>query len=469
MKMRWSDLWRWDGEITRGVYAAWGVLLFAIKYNLDRALAEYAFGRVWSPLNYVLPGRVIELASHSDMKFCLAMLALALPFIWAGVVLTLRRIRSVGWPLGLTVVFFLPFLNFAFFTVLLIVPPGGTEVATASGNRPKRWLDRVIPHGKLGSAVLGMFGTTLLGLGATLLSVEAFQLYGWGLFVLVPFCCGLLSVLLYGYHESRSLGECIAVSLLSVAILGGVLMAVAMEGLICILMAAPLAGGLAVMGGLVGYAIQCRDVGRTSAPPVIRAMGLAVPLLLATEHFGQPTAPLLEVRTAIEIAAPPARVWPEVVAFTQLPPPTEWLFRAGIAYPERAEIKGQGAGAIRYCIFSTGPFVEPIEVWDEPRLLRFGVTENPSPMEEWTPYANVHPPHLDGYLVSEHGQFLLTPLANGKTRLEGTTWYRHHLWPSCYWQYWSDFIIHQVHQRVLLHIKRQAEQTPTAVRPTDAS
>jgi hypothetical protein len=220
---------------------------------------------------------------------------------------------------------------------------------------------------------------------------------------------------------------------------------------------------------MVGYAIQCRDGGRTSAPPVIRAMGLAVPLLLATERFGQPAAPLLEVRTAIEIAAPPVQVWPEVVAFTQLPPPTEWLFRAGIAYPERAEIKGQGAGAIRYCIFSTGPFVEPIEVWDEPRLLRFGVSENPAPMEEWTPYANVHPPHLDGYLVSERGQFLLTPLANGRTRLEGTTWYRHHLWPARYWQYWSDFIIHRIHQRVLLHIKQQAEQTRTTVRPPGVS
>ena len=46
MKMRWSDLWRWDGEVTRGEYLGWGILLFALKYNLDRALAVFVFGRV---------------------------------------------------------------------------------------------------------------------------------------------------------------------------------------------------------------------------------------------------------------------------------------------------------------------------------------------------------------------------------------------------------------------------------------
>ena len=39
--------------------------------------------------------------------------------------------------------------------------------------------------------------------------------------------------------------------------------------------------------------------------------------------------------------------------------------RAGLAYPMRARIEGSGPGAVRYCEFSTGPFVEPIVTWDE--------------------------------------------------------------------------------------------------------
>ena len=172
------------------------------------------------------------------------------------------------------------------------------------------------------------------------------------------------------------------------------------------------------------------------------------------------TAPLLAVKSSLDVAAPPVRVWSHVVSFGELPPPTEWLFRLGIAYPLRAEMFGTGPGAVRHCVFSTGPFVEPIEVWDEPQLLRFGVTQSPPPMEEWTPYEEVHPPHLDGFLASERGQFRLTELPDGGTRLEGTTWYRHNMWPVSYWQRWSDYIIHRIHLRVLTHIKARAEAPP---------
>ena len=146
-----------------------------------------------------------------------------------------------------------------------------------------------------------------------------------------------------------------------------------------------------------------------------------------------------------------------MVEFSEIPPPRDWLFRAGIAYPKRARIVEEGPGAVRYCEFSTGPFVEPIEIWNAPRLLRFAVTENPAPMEEWTPYRHIEPPHLRGFLVSQAGQFHLVRLENGRTRLEGTTWYRHSLWPAFYWKQWSDTIIHRIHRRVLEHIREESE------------
>jgi hypothetical protein len=138
------------------------------------------------------------------------------------------------------------------------------------------------------------------------------------------------------------------------------------------------------------------------------------------------------------------------------------LFRAGIAYPIRAEITGRGPGAMRRCIFSTGAFLEPIEVWDEPRLLKFGVTASPAPLNEMTPYGHIEPRHVDGYFVSEEGQFLLTVLPNGGTRLEGTTRYRNAIWPAAYWHIWSDYIIHRIHLRVLHHIKEAAEHSRTS-------
>jgi hypothetical protein len=207
---------------------------------------------------------------------------------------------------------------------------------------------------------------------------------------------------------------------------------------------------LAAFGGFFGFLVQRRRWIHNGAPAFISILFLFVPGVIWTEYAVAPLAQVYTVRSSIDIQAPPEQVWKQVVAFTEIPPPTEWIFRTGIAYPIRAEMFGTGIGAERHCVFSTGAFVEPIEVWDEPHRLKL-------PMDEWTPYSHISTPHLHGYFVSNGGQFLLTPLANGGTHLEGTTWYRHTLWPSAYWKLWSDSILHKIHMRVLFHIRDEVE------------
>jgi hypothetical protein len=65
----------------------------------------------------------------------------------------------------------------------------------------------------------------------------------------------MFSVLLYSYHSPRDWWTCLNVALLPVGILGVALILVAMEGVICVLMAAPFALGLSALGGMLGYAI----------------------------------------------------------------------------------------------------------------------------------------------------------------------------------------------------------------------
>ena len=78
-------------------------------------------------------------------------------------------------------------------------------------------------------------------------------------------------------------------------------------------------------------------------------------------------------------------------------------------------------------------------------------------MEELSLYNDLRPPHLENYLISRQGQFELKSLPDGSTLLEGTTWYQNRFWPAPYWHLWSDYIIHSIHSRVLLHIKSLAE------------
>jgi len=461
MKIIFADLWRPGGTIDRGPYALVGLIGFALKHNLDRLVAALVFHRPWTLFNYWVPVRDaarITALRHGDAVFLGTMLVLALPFVWVGVSLTTKRLRSANLPSALVILFFVPFLNLLSFLFLCLIPARNSDVGAQQTPGPKStFFARVIPGSALGSAAFSLLLTVPLGLGLAFLGAQVLMNYGWGLFVALPFAMGFAAALIYGVHHPRSLGGCMGVACLSTALLGAALLGLAFEGMICLVMAMPIALPLAAFGGGFGYLVQRRRWFPNGAPAFLSALLIFVPGVQWMEHVAVPAPPVYVVRTTIDIQASPENVWKQVVSFSEIPPPTEWMFRAGIAYPIRAGIQGTGVGAERHCVFSTGAFVEPIEVWDEPRKLKFSVTSNPAPMEEWTPYPHIEPPHLHGFLVSNGGQFLLTPLPNGGTRLEGTTWYRHSLWPAGYWRLWSDAIIHKIHMRVLRHIREEAE------------
>ncbi len=462
MAFRFADLWRWDGKVGRAEYAAVGLIGVAIKHNLDRLIALAFFPNSLAFLNYWAPlGKAARLnhLTNNEVKFLATLLLFSIPFLWVGVAMTVQRLRDAGQPVWLVVLFFFPVINVLFFLALCALPPRERAVESEGAPWPAQsGFSEEIPSSPLGSAVLSIFLTSVLGLVFLGLATLVVGAYGWGLFVALPFCLGMFSVLLYSYHSPRDWWTCLNVALLPVGILGIALILLAMEGVICVLMAAPFALGLSALGGMLGYTIQARHWRPKQTPAMLSIVILMIPASFGIEHAAALQSPTFEVRTAIEVNAPPEKVWNQVVAFAEIPPPTELLFRAGIAYPIRAEISGHGVSAVRHCIFSTGPFAEPIEVWDEPRLLKFGVTANPAPLSELSPYGNIQPPHLHGYFVSKQGQFLLTALPGGRTRLEGATWYQHTMWPAAYWHLWSDYIIHRIHLRVLQHIREVAEE-----------
>ena len=461
MKPKLSDLWRWDRPLERGTYLFWGVLLAAVKFNLDRLIAVAGFDRGgWTLFDletlklYLWQSPLKE----AEKPYLLTTLAASLPFRWAGTVLTLRRLRSLGWRPFWVLLFFVPVVKFIFFAVMCSLKSREEKLTPpVIENFWDNVIGKILPRGAFGSALLAIVATAALAVAATWLGTVLFQNYGWSIFVGTPFCMGFLSTLIDSFREERSLSRCVAVANATVSLVALALLLFAIEGVICLLMAAPLAFGIATIGGMLGYAVQNTFWWRDATPRVFCSTILLVPLAMSIEHAVPPTLPLLEVKSSVVVNAPPEMVWRNVVSFSDLPPPREFIFKFGVAYPIRAEIRGSGVGAIRHCNFSTGPFVEPIEVWDEPRLLKFSVTQNPEPMQEWSPYHDIHPAHLNGYLESRAGQFRLVPLEGGRTLLEGTTWYHHHLWPADYWQLWSDQIIHTIHRRVLNHVKELSE------------
>lgn len=288
----------------------------------------------------------------------------------------------------------------------------------------------------------------------TLWGIYGIGEYGIALFMLTPFLIGFCSTFLYGYKNKITKREAIWIGFKTLAICTLALIFFAMEGLICIVMAAPIGILFTWIGSFIAYTLLKKPI--TSSPSTLLILIGIIPLTSFVENTIKPE--LTSVTTSIVINAKPLDVWKNVIEFPELDKPTEFIFKTGIAYPINAKIDGSGVGSVRHCNFTTGSFIEPITVWNKGKLLKFDVLEQPAPMKELS-FWNIDAPHLHDYFVSKKGQFKLTELENGKTLLEGTTWYYHNIKPAFYWQEWSNLIIHKIHNRVLEHIKKNSEKS----------
>ena len=445
----WLRLWfTLEEGVGRRDYLVSGVALAALKYAGDVLIVWSATGRIWSPLDYLSPvtSLISTRLSQAPAAVLPVLAAWALPFLWIGISMSLRRVLDAGRSAWLALLFFVPGLSYLFMAVMSVLPSRARNVEPTDAPRPY--------EAHLPRALLAIAAGGAIGIGMIALSVFALRSYGVSLFLGTPFVVGAITAFLFNRRYPASSAESQQVVFMTILCIGGVALLTAAEGAVCLVMALPLAALLAAMGASIGRWIAVHEPARL-APALI-----AVALLPAGAAIDAraPATSLREVRSAIVIDAPVAAVWRHVIEFPPLPEPSEFVFRAGIAYPMRAEIRGRGVGAVRYCVFSTGAFVEPITAWEPGRRLAFDVVEQPAPMKEWSLYASISPPHLDDYFRSRRGEFRLIPLPDGRTRLEGSTWYELRLYPAAYWVLFGDALVGRIHARVLEHVRRVAER-----------
>jgi uncharacterized membrane protein YhaH (DUF805 family) len=460
MATTFGSLWRWDGKVTRGTYALFGICGLAIKHNLDRFIA-YKFGYHWGVSTYFDPlERAAKFSplSSTDKQFLSILLITALPFIWIGVTMTLKRLRDAGQPLWLTLLFFVPIINLLFFGLLTVLPSQQADSHSTNAGRRTPSTSPYWPTTRTGSAAAAVVLTALLGVAVTWGILRLAGNYGLTLFISLPFVMGYLAVAIYSRNQQADSGAVLGVVSLSLLLTGAGITAIAVEGLICLLMAAPLAWLLAIFGGFLAMLIHGRANSPQATPSMLAVMLVSLPVVLGVERVAPPPVPRFQVHTIIEIAAPPEVVWKRLIEFPPLPAASEWPFRLGIAYPIEARITGEGLTADRECRFSTGSFKEPILAWEPGKHFAFAVSDEPLLMKETSPYENIHVRHLEDHdFQPERADFELVRLPTGGTRLEGTTTYQNKMWPGMYWRLWTDAIIHSIHNRVFHHVKALAE------------
>ena len=435
--------------VSRQAYAITGVALMILKYLVEALLIFQFTGNVFTPWEFLSPLMSVRTRVLSSRVFDPLLVALVLwtvPFLWVGVSMSVRRAVNAGLPGMFGLLFLAPCANYVVMIMLAFAPTKST--APIVPEEPATVIDEALK-----SALLGMILGTGIGLAMTGLSVYLLRDYSAALFFGTPFMIGAVSAYLHNRGHLRSTGSTTLVSMASVAFTGSAILLFALEGLVCLAMAAPLAFLLAFLGSMVGRMLASRV--RTAHAGLAL---LALPFFASAETL-RPASPVLEVLTAVDIEAPAERAWRNVVAFSAIPEPKEWYFRYGITYPRGARIEGSGIGAVRYCDFSTGSFIEPITTWEAPSLLAFDVRAQPATMRELSFYRNVNAPHLTQSLRVRRGEFRIIPLTPHRVRLEGRTWYEIDMYPHLYWSLWSDALIHRIHERVVRHIKQLSESS----------
>ncbi len=435
--------------INQRVYASWGLGLMLAKYAIEYLVVTQFGGEGYSLLAFLTPVSAVRADSIVGAESWVAwfILAWSLPFVFTALWLSMRRALDAGYSPWLSLWILCPVANLFFMLTMCCVAssakvssPPSSEASANDRRDAGLWLSTILT---------GLALTT----GVIVVSVYALNDYGATIFFSTPVLLGVIC----GYSQKQymrtsGIGPAILISIGAVLLGCGVLVALAMEGIVCIVMALPIMVPAAAVGGLIGYLIASA----TAAGPAWMTIVLLCPSAALVEHaLTQPIQ--YEVVSVVEVAASPSEVWDTVIAFPEIDAPPGWLFRLGVAYPVRARIDGQGVGATRYCEFSTGDFVEPITTWQQPSRLAFAVQEQPCPLTELSPYGNIHPPHLDGFMRSYKGEFRLIELPDGRTRLEGHTWYSVDMYPQMYWKIWTDSIIHSIHHRVLEHIREVVE------------
>lgn len=89
--------------VDRKTYVLAGISLMALKYAIDAAIVYGFMGKFLRPITYLMPSltlREATLGSNVPTAMHAAMALVALPFVWVGLSMSLRRAMNAG---GVTV------------------------------------------------------------------------------------------------------------------------------------------------------------------------------------------------------------------------------------------------------------------------------------------------------------------------------------------------------------------------------
>jgi hypothetical protein len=272
-----------------------------------------------------------------------------------------------------------------------------------------------------------------------------------------PFAIGAITV--YGLRQDNpSILKMIFMPWISILLtMAGVYLAL-LEGLICIILAAPLVCIAASIGGLImGLLLRYSQKQKTTLNSF-----MALPLaLMVFNPVSAPHPALREERVAVEIAASPHRIWEEILnardirkeelppSFTHLigvPRPVEGI---NVMTPEGEVRHSKWERGVNFDAFVTDKMENRTITW------RYGFTPASFPKGSMDEHVRIGGKYFDLYDTT----FNLIPISVNLTRLEIVSHYRVTTDINFYGVPVAQFIAHDFMSTILQLYKRRSEKT----------
>ena len=262
-----------------------------------------------------------------------------------------------------------------------------------------------------------------------------------------------------GVQPGQNAGaEMIAISAMVITALLLCSAVVLREGIICLVMAAPIFYPIGMLGGAIVVWLRGRSNNRT--PP---ALVIIAPLLLMPieQQSAYPTMQA-SVVTTVEIDAPIETVWREAIEIRDIGDAEQsWTFTQSVLQiprPLDAQLIERDGERLRAATWQNGVrFYEVVEEWRPQRLVswRFEIPEASADR-----LLDRHLRLDEDYLRLQGGRYDLMALSPNRTRLTLTTSYSARTPFNAYARTWGELLLGDIHRNVLGIVETRAEALP---------
>ncbi len=233
----------------------------------------------------------------------------------------------------------------------------------------KPWIDRL-------SWAVPLVSGALVGIGIRLIfwgrPGQAYDPMMRSFVLLVPILVGAVAVYLAERVERRSWSDYFWIGVVANALFVFGAFLIMIEGIICVVLAAPLFGLIGGLGGLAMGAV-CRW---TRWPRHTMYGVAALPLLLGgfEQHLPVPQD-VHSVERAYIVSASPERIWSQLVVAESIRPSeigTAWMYRIGVPLPESAITEVIDGMEVRHIRMGKGIHFDQVAAdWEPNRRVRW--------------------------------------------------------------------------------------------------